>query len=247
MSISVLFPIVALALGVLVSVYLFVDWLRHGRRPRFLLCWALALFLMYWFQVPVILTNLGKVITVTDFNFFFALTLPVTFLALMLIFLGVVEFIGLRLRTGTKIALFLWFLSSVLFFAYQFILNEGIIKTYAMPLAGNLAFYLPLRIVIIAVLVRWLFGPAPKALFEVIGVCRIMGESALGIVRNLLVLETILAYPPEFWYLALTELRIFFILQTFSVIAVALGFFFFHRIHYRARNHAVDSKSEERG
>jgi len=237
MSIWVLFPLFALALGALVSICLLVEWLRHGRRPWFLLLWALALFLMYWFQVPVILTNLGKVITVTDFNLFFALTLPTTFLALILIYLGVVEITRFQLKRQTKVLLFLWFLSSILFFAYQFIVNEGIIRTYAPPLVGNLVFYLPIRIFIIAILVRWLFGPARKTLLGYMGAAGVIGESVLGGVCNILILKNVLTYPPEFWYVVLSGLKIFFVLQTFSIIAVALGFFFLHRMYYGTRNH----------
>src|SRR3989338_11500205 len=102
MDLSVIFPGVAFVLGLLVSAYLFIEWLRHHRRPWFLLYWALALFLMYWFQVPVILTNLGKTIVQSEFNFFFAITFPITFVALILIYLGVLDAIKFQMRPITR-------------------------------------------------------------------------------------------------------------------------------------------------
>ncbi|GEM_PF-6302158 len=233
MRLLVLFPLLTLVLSVILSLRLFVDWFKHGRRPWFLLFWSLSLFLMYWFLVPLIFTGLGKVITVTDFNLFFALTLPVTFLALIFVYIGVLEITGAVLKKNTKIILFFYFLLSLLFFAYQFILNDGIIKTYALPLIGNLAFYLPLRILIVSAVIGWLVKPGPKTLNGYLGAFGIIGDGVLGGIRNILIVKNVLAYPPEFWYVVLSGMHSFFYLQIFSIVLIAFGFFFFHRMYYR--------------
>lgn len=225
----VIFPLLALILGIIVSFCLFFDWLKCKGRPRFLLWWALALFLMYWFQVPTILAKFGKVLTVTEFNFFFALTLPITFLALMFVYLGVVGITKVNLGKGVKLLLAAWFILSVIFFAYQFVSNGGIIKTYALPLVGNLAFYIPIRLLIALTIIRWLFKSDFKTILQILGASGIILESALGIFRNFLILKNVLAYPPEYWYVVLSGLDIFFILQSFSVIFAALGFLFLHK------------------
>src|SRR3989344_9141132 len=134
MDLSVIFPGVAFVLGLLVSAYLFIEWLRHHRRPWFLIYWALALFLMYWFQVPVILTNLGRTTTITAFNFFFAVTFPVTFLALALIFLGVLDALNIQMSRRKKWLFLAWFVSAMAFFAYHFIVRKGVIQTYSLPI-----------------------------------------------------------------------------------------------------------------
>ena len=234
MNAAALFPSFALALGILASVYLLKEWFRHERRWRFLALWAAALFLMYWFQIPAILANLGVVVTVSKFNFFFALTLPVTFLALIFIYLGILDALEINIKKAVKILLGAWFFSAALFFGYNFIASGGVIQTDSVPLAGKLAIYLPLRLLIIATLAWWLWRARPLTLFGVLGAAGVIGESMLGIIRNLLVVKTVLAYPPSFWYIAMTSLQSFFILQTASVILAAVGFYFLHRMYFRA-------------
>src|SRR3989344_7733681 len=228
MDISVIFPGLAFVAGLATSIFLFFEWLRHGRRPRFYLYWAIALFLMFWFQIPVILTNLGRTVEQSDFNFFFALTLPITFVALVFIYRGVLAAIGLRLGSTLKIVFFAWSLLAVLFFSWQFLANEGIIKTYALPLVGNLGFYIPLRAMIIGVLLLWLWKAEGKTRYGVLGALAIIAESVIGLARNFLVVKNVLAYPPEFWYVVLSGLDIFFILQTASVLLLVAGFCLFH-------------------
>ena len=228
MDLSVIFPGVAFVLGLLVSAYLFIEWLRHHRRPWFLLYWALALFLMYWFQVPVILTNLGKTIVQSDFNFFFAITFPITFVALILIYWGTLNIIGVRLKPKIKLLFFAWFLCALAFFVQQFVIQGGVIQGYPLPLVGNIAFYVPIRVLIILTLGWGLWKSRNKTVYGALGASAIIGESLLGLTRNFLVVKNVLAYPPDFWYVVLAGLDIFFILQTASIILLAIGFFLFH-------------------
>ena len=83
----------ALVLGIIVSIYFVIWWWQHrdGRHALSLLYWAIALFLFYWFQVPAILAGFGRVVTVTDFNLFFTLTFPITFVALILVYVGILS------------------------------------------------------------------------------------------------------------------------------------------------------------
>ena len=232
-SFSSILPALALLFGIIVSIYLLVVWFHHGRRPHFLLFWAIALFLFFWFQVPVILNNFGKVITVTDFNLFFALTFPITFLALVLIYTGAVQVTGLYLSNKSKKLFTIWVVVAVAFFSYHFIAQKGIIQTYSLPLVGNLLFYIPIRSLIISKLFAWLFlydGKKPTG--ALLGGLFIIAESTIGIVRNVLVVKNVLTYPPEFWYIVLSGLKIFFVLQTTSVILLAAGFFLLHRMYY---------------
>ena len=95
MNLSGIFlPALALALGVAASVYLVILWWQcrgKSEHAKGLLFWAIGLFLMYWFQIPAVLIGSGKIITVTDFNFFFALTFPITFLALIFLYFGILQ------------------------------------------------------------------------------------------------------------------------------------------------------------
>ena len=230
MNLWVVYPALALILGVLTSVYLFVAWFRPPpKRPPFLLYWSGALFLMYWFQVPVILTNLGSATTVTAFNFFFAITFPITFLALIFIYRGVLDALDIRISKTQRKIFFLWSLAAMAFFAYHFITRQGVINSYTLPLIGNIVFYFPLRSLTALTLVWWVWRAKPKNLYGVLGVCFIIAESLLGIFRNFLIIKYVLLYPPQFWYVVLSGLKIFFILQTASIILLVFGFFFLHR------------------
>lgn len=234
---AIFLPAAALALGILLSGIFFIEWLRHQKfSRRFLLYWALGLFLIYWFQVPAILAKAGKAVTVTDFNFFFALSFPITFLALVFFYLGTIDILGIRLPRWAKITLGAWFLFAIVFFAYNFIIQKGVISTYALPLVGNILIYLPIRTLIILTLVRWFITVPRLTLFGVLGAAGIAGESALGLLRNFLIIKNVLIYPPSQWYRVLSDLDIFFVLQSLSVIVLVFGFYFFYRM-YLSRRH----------
>lgn len=241
MEFSALLPFTAFILGFIVSIYLFAKWLRHRKRPKFLLFWSVALFLMYWFQVPLILSLLGRKMVITDFNLFFALTLPITFLALVFIYLGLLKNWGIKFGQTSKIIFLFWFLFALIFFVYYFISNEGIIRTYSMPLMGNIGFYVPIRILIICISAKELLSAKSRSAPLVLGTSLVTGESVIGIIRNFLVIRTVLSYPPVFWYIAMNSLKIFFVLQTTSVILLALGFLFLQRAWHRRAAEEISS------
>ncbi|MBI4084977.1 MAG: hypothetical protein HY432_00515 [Candidatus Liptonbacteria bacterium] len=232
---DIILPSLALTLGVSASVYFFAYWWRHrdDKHSRALLFWAIGLFLMYWFQVPAILTGLGKVITVTDFNLFFTLTLPITFLALIFFLLGIFEISGFDIRRKFKIFLFLWFGVAILFFAYYFIINGGAILTYFLPLGGNIIFYIPLRLIIIATAARIIFRSKLRTAAGIAGVVCVIGESVLGLARNFFIIDNVLKYPPQFWYVVIAQSKFFFITQTLSIIILVFGFYFLHLAYHR--------------
>lgn len=225
----------ALTLGVMTSVYFFLWFVRHkdGRHTYSLLSWAFALLLMWWFQIPAILAALGKAITVTDFNLFFTLTFPITFLALLLVYIGILQISGILLGKKQKIALSVWFLSAVAFFVYHLILNKGYIQTYLLPLGGNVAFYIVIRVLIILTILRLLSRAEMKNIYGFVGAGALLTEGVLGLARNFFVIKQVLIYPPQFWYFAIADSRFFFITQTVSIILLVVGFYFLHLLYHR--------------
>lgn len=228
-SVWIWFPLLAFVSGLVSSSYFFLVWKKNRGRPHYLLLWALGLFLMYWFQVPIILTNLGVLVTVTDFNFFFAITLPITFLALALMYRGVAEALGTRLSPQRRALLWAWFAFAAIFFSYHFIARKGVIEVYSLPTVGNLFFYIPLYFIIIVTTARWLLYASIRTASGVVGAIAVIVASALGIIRNFIIIENVLVYPPQFWYVVLTSTREFFALQTASIILFVLGFLLLHR------------------
>ncbi|MBI2035589.1 MAG: hypothetical protein HYT12_02810 [Candidatus Liptonbacteria bacterium] len=233
----ILLPFLALALGVISSIYFLVWWWRHRheRHARAYIHWSLSLFLFYWFQVPAILIGLGRAIIVTDFNLFFALTFPITFLALMFIYLGVVRMSGFKISKSKKTVLAIWFVAATAFFAYQFIWHKGIIQTYILPLGGNIVFYIPMRILIVLTVFRLFFQKDIKKTLLFFGSLGIIGESVLGLARNVFIIVNVLKYPPQAWYTVIAGSKFFFVTQTMSILFLVFGFYFLHRAYHKVR------------
>lgn len=231
----ILLPSLAFVFGLTASIYLVVwRWLhKSDAHARALLFWAISLLLMYWFQVPAVLVGLGITITVTDFNLFFALSFPVTFLALMLLYLGVLQIKQIALSRKKKMLLFMWFAAAIIFFAYYFIINKGIIETYVLPLGGNIVFYMPMRLMIIAAAVKLLLRPEMRTPAGISGMAAVIGESVLGLARNVFIINKVLLHPPQFWYSVISDSQFFFITQALSIIMLAFGFFFLHLVCHR--------------
>lgn len=227
-------PALALILGILTSIYFLVLWWRHRheQHDKSLLFWALALFLMYWFQIPAILFSATKLIIVSNFNLFFALTFPITLLALIFIYLGILQISKIQMHKNKKRLFFLWFSSAIIFFIYQFISNNGIIDTYTMPLVGNIVFYLPIRLLIIFVLVKNFFRMDSRNIYWILGVVGVVGESILGLSRNFFIIKNVLTYPPELWYAVIASSTFFFVTQIISILLLIFGFFFLHIFYH---------------
>ena len=243
---DIILPSIALILGVFTSGVFVVWWLQHRNRrsANALILWAIALFLMYWFQVPAILIGFGKVITVTKFNLLFAFTFPMVLLALILVYIGILQISGKKLWKKQKIALSVWFFSALVFFGYHFILNGGIIQTYFLPLGGNIAFYLIIRILIIFALIRLLYRVEMRTLYGVLGASALITEGFLGLARNFFIIDKVLAYPPELWYLHMAQSQFLFITQTMSIILFVIGFYFLHLVYHGRRERNLIQANE---
>ena len=227
----------ALTLGILTSVYFVVCWWRDPSKPhaRALLFWAFSLFLMYWFQIPAILFSIRKVIVVSDFNLFFALTFPITFLAFIFIYLGILQIFEIQTERGKNFFTWSWFIFAIFFFTYHFIARKGVIETYSFPIVGNLLFYVPIRMLIIFITVRWFIKLKSRNIYSILGTGGIVMESALGLLRNFFVIKNTLIYPPQLWYFVIGSSRFFFITQTISIVLLVIGFYFLHLYYHRLR------------
>ena len=144
--------------------------------------------------------------------------------------------------TKSKILFFFWFILAAGFFTYFFIIHKGIINTYALPLVGNILFYIPLRILIIVTVIKLFFRPELQTAYGILGGAFIIGESILGIMRNLFVIKTVLAYPPQFWYIAMTNSQFFLTTQAISIILLVFGFCFLHHAYHRQHPGSNDGK-----
>lgn len=232
-----IFSIAVLTLGVVIGLYLLLEWFRHGRRYKFPLYWAIGLFLFYWFQIPYILANAGVRFTVTDFNLFYALTLPTIFGGLMLIYLGILSILQPPNIKKIKFWLSLWLAACFLFFFYYFVIKGGVIDNHSSVFVVNLLFFVPARLLILFALWRWLRRQSwQKTKMTIFGIALMMGWAVMGIAGNVLAIKRLLAYPPQFWFIALAEFQLIFILQSTSMFLLILGFLLVHKNCFRNLN-----------
>ena len=67
----------------------------------------------------------------------------------------------------------------------------------------------------------------------IIGIVLMMGWAVMGIVGNVLAIKRLLAYPPQFWFIALAQFELMFLLQSVSMLLLILGFLFVHKNCFR--------------
>ena len=63
------------------------EWFRH-KRHGFYILWSIGILSLGAFQLPFLLANAGARFTLTTFNVFYAITAPLSFLGLLLIYAG---------------------------------------------------------------------------------------------------------------------------------------------------------------
>src|SRR3989338_8314432 len=80
--------LIGLAIGALGGLYLLAEYFRHGRSSRFLLFWLIGMTLIYWFRVPMILANTGSQFVLRNFDFFLAVSFPVSLAGFILMLWG---------------------------------------------------------------------------------------------------------------------------------------------------------------
>jgi len=219
--------LLALVLGAAGSLYLFIEWLVHKRKHQFLLLWSIGLLLQYLFQIPVILFNLGKGFILTDFNAFFSLTLSLSFLGLLLVYLGILYAIG-RARK-THIHLVVWF--ALIAILYSFVFYDYRIFTSDTPmLITAFLFYIPLYVLILYALWKWYRKDDwIKTRITTVGIIMLAIATVIGIVKSFVFLWGGLVYPPSFWFVPSSSSCFVFVSQSLEVISFVLGFLFVHK------------------
>jgi hypothetical protein len=187
-----------LVLGVAGSMYLFAEWLRHGRRHAFLLFWAAGLALLDWFLIPTVLAGTGEHMVLTDFNPLFSVSFPLTFLGLVLVYVGIRSLMRASLRRATYVSLFIWFLVSLVYFAFLF-RDAQTIHSRASTLAAIALFFLPVQVMNLSAFWKAynrkeLFAAAMSKL----GIALMIISMVVGVAGSFFAVHDILVYPPAF-------------------------------------------------
>lgn len=228
----------ALALGTAGSLCLFIEWLVHKRKYQFLLLWSIGLLLQYLFQIPAILSNLGKRFTLTDFNPFFSLTLSLSFLGLILIYLGILYAVGRAWKTCMHLVI--WFASIAILYSFMFY-NHRIFTSDIPTFITSFLFYFPLYALILHALWKWYRKHDwIKTGLTTVGIVMLAIAAVIGIVKGLVFLREGLAYPPYFWFVPSSSSRFVFVSQSLEVISFVLGFLFVHK--NRSKNPEIEAE-----
>ncbi|MBU6500227.1 MAG: hypothetical protein KGJ89_00110 [Patescibacteria group bacterium] len=217
----------ALLAGIGGGIYFLTEWLWHNRTYKFLLFWAIGLFCLFIFQIPTILTNAGRHLVLTDFNKFFSIIIPISFLALVSIYLGILSLVK-PVRKKVYISFTIWIIASLAYFGFYFWENN--VFTSRIPLYGMIIlFFLPIHILnLIAVSRLWAITASGKSVSYKTGLIFIVFALFCGLARNALFLYGFSVYPPAFWYLALQYPELFW-LQILGIIGVLTGFLLIHK------------------
>lgn len=224
------FSITTLIVGTLGSLYLLYEWLKHKRRHKFYVFWSVGLFILYLFQIPFILVNSGFHLTVTDFNAFYSVAFPLTFLGLILIYLGIRSVSPPRNPKRLKLYLFFWFVLSLLVFSFYFIVRSGYVEDYTIQFLVIFLFFIPTYFLNLFALSRWFKRKdLHKTKLASFGIIIMMLGIFSGLLQAIIAIPKILAYPPQFWFLALTEFKLLFFLQSLGVLLLLFGFLLVHR------------------
>lgn len=141
-----------------------------------------GLLLLYIFQIPNILVNLGGIINLSDWTEFFTLTVPLAFLGWVLVYLGVIK---MRFSDGKQISarslffFYLWILASFIFYSFRFS-SDTVGKL--LSLIGIWVFFIAINALILSVLWRW-FKKERLA-----GIIVMAGAIILSIARYLIIM-----------------------------------------------------------
>ena len=212
--------------SLILSTKLFIEWCRHRPRCKFLLAWAIGVLLLYWFQIPLILGNAGIRFTLTDFNLFFSLAFPMTFAGLALIYAGL-RFVSRELD-HSAFYLSAWLVLCLALFAFFSLIKDGVQTDRVSLFVTNLGFFIPIRFLILHAAWKWFRQEQAASQRFRFGLSLIMVFAFIGILGNIIAIPRILAYPPQFWYIALTNFRLLFLSQLGSLLALLVGIGLIH-------------------
>ena len=194
-----------------------------------MLCWSLGLFLLDWFQIPTALFGARDQIVYTQFNSLFSISVPLSFLGFLLIYLGIRAVTHALIKKIVYSWFFLWFLAALIFYGIQ---NWG---TYAIGsrlglFASVACFFVPVQLLNFSAL--WAaFRNEHRAMAARTrwGLATLMGSVVVSFARYAFYADQVILYPPQF---ALVLIRSSFFYLSTQMLGIALlvaGFLLIHK------------------
>jgi hypothetical protein len=106
-------------LGLGGSLLSFFSWVYHDYKYPAILLWSLGLLCLDWYQIPTLMALSGVPVVLSNFNPFFSLALPISFLGFGLICLGSFSIIS-RVRPIHVLLLAAWFVAALIFYGFYY-------------------------------------------------------------------------------------------------------------------------------
>lgn len=218
-----------LILGTLGCAYLIFEYLRHGKTAKFLLFWAIGTLLLFWFRIPIIMLNAGVKFFFSTFDIFLAVTFPMAMVGLILLIRGAQLIYAELNRKETNKFLNIWMVLTVIFFGLMFI--EGtLLQAKAAFLVANLFLFLPVRLILLYSIFRWLSGwwKSVDNFFRT-GIIMMAASAVIGAFQHIIAVPRIFAGPTELWFLSIGGFEATFILEIAGMMLLLVGIFLVHR------------------
>ncbi len=223
--------------------FLLFEWFRHQRKYAFMLAWALGLFLLDWFQIPTALFGARKQIVYSQFNVLFSVSIPLSFLGFLLIYLGIRAVTHAPLKKIVYAWFFLWFLAALLFYGLQY--QDAHPIESQLGLLASMAFFLvPVQVLNFSALRAgykkkdWLASKPARW-----GLVLLMGSVVVSLARYTFYIVKVILYPPEFALLLIRSSRFYLATQMLGIVLLVVGFLLIHGEAVRSKTQAVEMSS----
>lgn len=218
--------------GLFGGIIFLVLWLRNRERP-FSLFVSLGMFLPSLFEAPFILANWGIQLAVTDYNLFYAITIPLAFAGTVLLYVGL-WFIAQKPDFKTLMyATAAWVFVCVLAANYVFLARGGIMTNHFFHLASILLFLLPIHLLLLKLALQLI---REKVAFEsdsALGFTVIAVSFVFMIAGDVISIPHTLSYPPWLWFIAASTFDELFLLKITNTIILLVGFLLIHKNYRR--------------
>lgn len=229
-SVENFLSLVGVGFGLICSAYLVYDWFYHRRTQTHILLWAIGLALFYVFLIPFIPVKFGQSIFLDKWADFFSSAIPLVFLGWVFIYWGIVRMrLFARGEASAKLPLpiVLWVIASLIFYAIRFSPTP---YGKALSIIGIVIFFLAIHTLILIALWKW-FGAewAGGDRRTKVGIITLFLAVVLSIVRYLVIAADLTRLPQDFWFLAIADFDIGFILRSAVIVLLAVGFMLVHR------------------
>ena len=215
--------------GPVAGLFLLFEWLRHKRKYFFMLAWALGLFLLDWFQIPTALFGAGEHFVYSRFDTLFAISLPLSFLGFLLIYLGIRDVTHTPVRKMTYIWFSLLFLAALAFYGLQYWTAHPVESRLSL-LTSLAFFFVPVQVLIFSAL--WAGFRNKNALTTRLarwGLAVLMASVIAALARYALYVDKLILYPPEFALLFIRSSRFYLATQMLGIVLLVAGFLLIHK------------------